>query len=223
MNTQPYAFSIDGQPDYAIATVKIPAQETLKVEASAMASMDTHVSMKTKIKGGFSRWLTKESLFINEFTAEHSAGEIKIAPGVPGQINHIFLNNQAVFLAGSAFLASGKNIQSESKFQGLIKGFFSGGGLFLIKCSGLGDLWFNSFGGMFEVNVEDDYVVDTGHIVGFTEGLEYSVTKVGGYKSLFFSGEGFVVKFKGHGKVWVQTKNPLAFVSWAHRFRRQKK
>jgi len=53
-----------------------------------MATMDTHVKMRTKAKGGFGRLLTGENLFINEFTAEHAPGEIGIAPGTPGDILH---------------------------------------------------------------------------------------------------------------------------------------
>ena len=44
---------------------------------------------------------------------------------------------------------------------------------------------------MFEVDVDGEYVVDTGHIVAFTDGLDYDISRIGGYKSLFFSGEGF--------------------------------
>ena len=36
-----FAHHISGRPDFAFLTVKIPAEQTLKVEASAMASMDT--------------------------------------------------------------------------------------------------------------------------------------------------------------------------------------
>ena len=73
---------------------------------------------------------------------------------------------------------------------------------------------------MIEIDVDGDYVVDTGNIVAFTEGLDYNVTMAGGYKSLFFSGEGFVCRFSGTGKVWIQTRSVQAFTSWAHPFRR---
>jgi len=62
-------------------------------------------------------------------------------------------------------------------------------------------------------------VVDTGNIVAFTEGLEYKVSKGGGYKSLFFSGEGVVCRFSGEGKVWIQTGGVDAFLSWLHPYR----
>lgn len=214
-----WEYKIEGRPDYAFLTVQIPANETLKVEASAMATMDTHLEMKTKLKGGFGRFLTGESIFVNEFKAAKGAGEIGIAPGTPGDLIHQYLDGQTIFLQNSAFVASTMGIALETKWQGMLKGFFSGESFFLIRASGKGDLWFNSYGAIIEINVEDDYVVDTGNIVAFTEGMEYEITKVGGYKSLFFSGEGFVCRFRGKGKVWIQTRNAQAFVSWAHYFR----
>lgn len=214
-----YPFRIDGRPDYAFLTVQIPPDETLKVEASAMATMDTNLRMKTKLRGGLSRFVTGESIFINEFTAEGGPAEIGIAPGSPGDMVHLFLNDETVFLQNSAFVAATMDVILETKWQGLVKGFFSGESLFLIRARGNGDLWFNTYGAMIEIDVSGDYVVDTGNIVAFTEGLDYSITKVGGYKSLFFSGEGFVCRFKGEGKVWIQTRSVPAFTWWAHAFR----
>ncbi len=214
-----FVYRIDCKPDYAFLNVQIPAGKTIKVEASAMASMDTNIAMKTRFKGGFSRFLTGESLFINEFTAENGDGEINIAPGAPGDLEHVYIDGNTIFLQGSAFVASGMEVITETKFQGLIKGFFSGQSMFLIKCSGKGDLWFNSYGGMIEIDVNGDYVVDTGYIVAFTEGLEYNVTSVGGYKSLFFSGEGLVCRFRGQGKVWIQTRQVPKFASFLYPFR----
>lgn len=213
------AFSIHGQPDFAFLKVRIPGGETLKVEASAMATMDTNLRMKTKFKGGLGRFLTGESVFINEFTAEGGPGEIGIAPAAPGDLAHVHLDGDTVYLQNSAFVAATQGVTVESKWQGLMKGFFSGEGLFLIRCSGQGDLWFNTYGAMIELDVDGDYVVDTSNIVAFTEGLEYKITKVGGYKSLFFSGEGFVCRFSGKGKVWLQTRGVSALASWLQPFR----
>ncbi len=214
-----YQFRIEARPDYAFLTVQIPPDETLKVEASAMATMDTNLRMKTKLRGGLGRFVTGESIFVNEFTAEGGPGEIGIAPGSPGDMVHLYLNNDTVYLQNSAFVAATMGVNLETKWQGLVKGFFSGESLFLIRASGQGDLWFNTYGAMIEIDVTEDYVVDTGNIVAFTHGLEYTITKVGGYKSLFFSGEGFVCRFKGQGKVWIQTRGVSAFSWWAHWYR----
>jgi uncharacterized protein (TIGR00266 family) len=216
-------FSVHGQPDYAFVTVQIPANQTLKVEASAMATMDTNLVMKTRLRGGLGRFVTGESIFINEFTAQGGPGEIGIAPGAPGDLRHVYLDDQTIYLQNSAYVASGSGVTVESKWQGLMKGFFSGESLFLIRCQGKGDLWFSSYGGVIEIDVTDEYVVDTGNIVAFTDGLQYEVTKVGGYKSLFLSGEGFVCRFSGTGRVWMQTRKVGPLVSWVWPFRPTKK
>jgi uncharacterized protein (TIGR00266 family) len=213
------SFTIDARPDFSFLTVKLPANQMLKVEASAMATMDTHLVMKTKMKGGLSRLLSSESIFINEFTAQGGAGEIGIAPATPGDLVHRYLSGETLYLQSSAFVASSPNVVIETKWQGLTKGFFSGESLFLIRASGEGDLWFNSYGAIIELDVTDGYVVDTGNIVAFTDGMEYSISKVGGYKSLFFSGEGFVCRFKGKGKIWIQTRSVGAFTGWAQYYR----
>lgn len=223
MEHTPFQYTIEGAPDYAFLEVKLPQDISVKVEASSMATLDTNIEMKTKFKGGLSRFLSGESIFINEFTAKNGSGKIGIAPSTPGDIRHLYLDgSQVVYLQNSGYLASSSGVVVESKFQGLMKGFFSGEGLFLVKCSGIGDLFFNSYGAIIEMDVADGYIVDTGNIVAFTDGLQYDITTIGGYRSLFLSGEGLVAKFRGVGKLWLQTKKVRPLVYWANPFRPQK-
>ena len=191
-------FKFDCKPDFGYLTINVPKGETVKVEAAAMAGMDTNMEMKTKFKGGFQRFLSGESLFINEFTAKNGNAEIQIAPASPGDIDHVYLDNESIYLQNSAFVASGSQIDVQSKWQGFTRGFFSGENFFLIKCTGKGDVWFNSYGGIIPIEVNGSYVVDTGHIVAFTEGLDYSISSVGGYKSLFLFGRRFGLSFLRH-------------------------
>lgn len=217
-----FPHTIEAAPDYGMVSAVIPAGKTLKVESSAMAYMDSSLHMRTKTAGGLKRMLSGEKIFINEFTAEGESGSIGIAPGIPGDIIHVYLENETVYLQSSSYLASSPELEISVDFQGF-KGFFSGEKLFMIRCTGSGDLWFNTFGSLIEIDVTSDYVVDTGHIVAFTEGLKYEVRPMGGMKSLFFSGEGLVCRFSGSGKVWIQSRKAPAFISWADRFRRVKK
>jgi uncharacterized protein (TIGR00266 family) len=215
-----FEFKIEGAPDYAYLEVKIPTNTTLKVEAAAMATMDTNIEMKTKMTGGLGRLFTGENLFINEFMSRNSSGTIGIAPSAPGDIKHQYMQEgDVLFLQNSAYVASGLGVKIETKFQGLTRGFFSGEGLFLVKCTGQGDLFFNSFGAIIPIDVKGDYVVDTGHIVAFTGGLDYQIKSIGGMKSLFFSGEGLVATFSGEGTVWIQTKKFRPLLHWANPFR----
>lgn len=219
METSAYSYKFDCKPDFGLLTVQLNQGQSIKVEASAMATMDTNLQLKTKLKGGFSRFLSGETLFLNEFSANNGSGEISIAPAAPGDMDHVFLNNESIFLQNAAFVACGQDVQIDYKWQGFTKGFFSGESFFLVKCHGNGDVWFNSYGGIIPIDVEDGYVIDTGHIVAFTEGLDYRISKVGGYKSLFFSGEGLVCRFSGKGRVWIQTRKITPLLNWIYPFR----
>ena len=182
-----FNFGKNLEPDFAFLTVQLAAGQTLNVEAAAMATMSTNMEMKTKIGGGFARMLSGESIFINEYTAQGGPGEIGIAPGSPGDMTHVFMDGgERIFLQSSAFVASGPNVDCDFKWEGC-RGFFGGEGFILMQCSGKGDLWFNTYGALIEIPVDGDYVVDTGFVVAFTSGLDYSVESVGGLKSLFFS------------------------------------
>lgn len=217
-----FSHTIDAAPDYGMVSATIPAGKTLKVESSAMAYMDSSLIMRTKMGGGFKRMLSGEKIFINEFTSQGTSGDIGIAPGTPGDIAHVYLENETIYLQNSSYLASSADLEVSVDFQGF-KGFFSGEKLFMIRCTGTGDLWFNTFGSLMEIDVTSNYVVDTGHIVAFTEGLGYDVRPVAGMKSLFFSGEGLVCRFNGSGKIWIQSRKTPAFIAWADRFRRVEK
>ncbi|HJN17906.1 MAG TPA: TIGR00266 family protein, partial [Armatimonadota bacterium] len=96
------------------------------------------------------------------------------------------------------------------------KGFFGGEGLFLLKCTGTGDLFVSSYGAIHEVTLEagQQYKVDTGHIVAFEESVTYAVEKVGGWKSTILSGEGLVSTYTGPGRVYMQTRNIDALVAF---------
>lgn len=215
------------KPDFTIARVLFdqPGEQML-VEASAMVAKDAAVEMKTQMKGGMvaaakRRVLGGESIFQNTFTATRSGQTLWLAPGPEGDMEaHELDGSYDVMLSSGAFLASAPSITLDTKWGGA-KGFFSGTGMFLLRCSGTGPLLFASYGGIHAVDVgEAGYICDTSHIVGFTGGLQYSVTKVGGLKSLFFSGEGLVCRFQGQGRLWVSTRNPGALASFVHPYRR---
>ena len=136
-----------GKPDYAMIRVSLQANQTIQVEPSAMAAMDSNIKMVTKAKGGIfagvKRMLTHESFFMNEFTAQNNSGDLYISPALPGDIDHVNLTNSSIILQGSAFVASSMGVSINSKFQG-IKGLFNGEGFFFIQASGTGDLFFNT-------------------------------------------------------------------------------
>jgi uncharacterized protein (TIGR00266 family) len=90
----------------------------------------------------------------------------------------------------------------------------------MLRIVGPGTVFYGSYGALHPVEVgAEGYIVDTGHIVGFTSGLSYKVRAFNGFKGLFFSGEGLVAEFSGQGTVYAQTRNASSLVSFLHPFR----
>jgi uncharacterized protein (TIGR00266 family) len=217
------------KPDFTMVRVEFDqGGEQLLAESAAMVAKDASIDMKTQMQGGVfaaakRKLLGGESIFQNTFTASQAGERLLFAPGPEGDVEVVECNGQTpIMMSSGAFLASAPTIQLDTKWGGA-KGFFSGAGLFLLKAEGTGPLFFAAYGGIHAVDVgAAGYVVDTSHIVAFEGGLNYEVKKVGGLKSLFFSGEGLVCHFSGQGRLWISTRNPSSLVSFLHPFRRVK-
>ncbi len=226
-------FEITGRPDYALLKVNLKPGEKVLAEPSAMASMDTHIQLTTGMKGGLLKSVGRafggESFFVNTFTAPDKPGEVVFAPGAMGDMQHYVLDgSNALLLQRGAYVASSDGVEVSGKLQGF-KGFFSGEGLVLLRASGTGDLFFNTFGALIDIDVSTDYYVDTGYVVAFEETLKYEITTLPGLgigkklKSFLFGGEGLVCRFSGQGKLWVQTRCIGPFTTWIYPFRPAKK
>ena len=111
------------------------------------------------------------------------------------------------------FLACTPRVNIKAKFGGF-KALFSGEGAFLLEASGNGELFFNSFGGIVEKQINGEFIVDTGHVVAFDPSLDYTISGMGNFKSTMLSGEGLVMRFRGSGKLYLQTRNVSSVASW---------
>lgn len=221
-------YEISQRPDFSIVKIDLPAGEKVYAEPSAMVSMTPSVHLEAGFKGGlgktFGRMLGGESLIINTFTAQDGPAEIMFAGGAAGDVAYHRLNGNTLYLQRGAYMLNSDGVEVSSKWQGA-KGFFSGEGLFLLKASGTGDIFFNSYGAILPIDVSGGFMVDTGYIVAFEETLQYKVTilpglrKGGKIKSFFFGGEGLVCQFSGTGRVWIQTRQITSFLSWVNPFR----
>lgn len=219
-------YQIVQKPDFSAVRVAFdqPGEE-LVTESAAMVARDTDMKMTTTLQGGIlaaakRKLLGGESLFTNTFTATAPGQTLWLSPAAEGDVELIEMNGQLrMFLSSGAFLAAAPSVAIETKWQGA-RGFFSGAGLFLLSASGYGPLFFAAYGGIHAIDVGPaGYVCDTGHVVAFTGGLSYEVSRVGGLKSLFFSGEGLICRFSGQGRLWVSTRNPGSLVSFLQPFR----
>ncbi len=206
-------------PSFALGVITLPPGGEVKAEAGAMTSMSGGVEIETTAQGGLLKGLKRsmlggESFFINTFTAP-SGGELTVAPTLPGDIVRMQAGHAAMMVQSGSWLASDPAVDVDTKWGGA-RTFFSGEGLFLLRCSGAGDMIVSSFGAIERRDLAEGEVlkIDTGHIVAFAEGISYQVSKVGGWKSTLLSGEGLVATFTGPGALWLQTRSPADFIGW---------
>jgi uncharacterized protein (TIGR00266 family) len=209
------------QPDSAITRVILEAEEELVAEAGSMIAMSGYINASTTLRsgkgggilGGLKRLVAGESLFLSVFRSPIAGGEIFLSPKLIGDILLYEMTENGLVVQATSYLASESSVDINVGFQG-IKSLFSGESIFWLEMSGYGSLLLTSFGGIYEVPVNGEYIVDTGHIVAFEKSLTFSISKPGSsWIGAFLGGEGLVCRFKGQGRVFCQTHNPGAFGS----------
>ncbi len=211
---------IQYRPANAAARVVLQPGETVTAEGGAMISMSPNVTIETTtiqrgkggLLSGIKRMVAGENFFLNHFTAQRQSGEIWLSSGMPGDMVVRQLDGLALIIQSGSFVASDQGVSIDASFQGIGKALFSGESMFWLRASGTGQIVLNSFGAIYPIHVDGEYIVDTGHIVAYEETLEFNIVKAG--KSLIGSllgGEGLVCKFRGTGTVWCQSHNDKGF------------
>lgn len=208
------------KPAFANILVKMNAGESVIAESDAMVSMSASVQIKTKLNGGFAnailrRFFGGESLFINEFVATEPS-EVVLTQPYPGDIECIDLSGSTFFLQPGAYIASQPGVKLGLSWAGLAS-WIGGEGLFRLKVSGTGKVWFGAYGGIFTKEITDTYVVDTGHLVAYENTIKMKVGMAGGLFSSFFSKEGLVSRVKGPGKIYLQSRSIEGLSTWINR------
>lgn len=216
-------FEIAYNPAHSLATAYLGPFEAVRAEAQAMVSMSSGVRTETtavsQSQGGFLRGLKRaalggESFFQNRFSTQNEPGQVCLAPSLTGSMAvHELTPGRELFIQGSSYVASAESIDLDTRFQGL-KGLFSGESFFFLKATGQGPILMNAFGAIEMRELRGELIVDTGHLVAFEGGIDYTVGKAApGWIQTFLSGEGFVLRLRGSGKLWLQSRNPKEFGS----------
>ncbi len=215
------------QPSFSLAVVTLERGESIMAESGAMISMSPTIRLEAQMAGGgmmgaFKSAVGGESLFRTTFTAESGPGEVTLAPSTLGDILSLQLTGNRFFVQPGSYLAGDPRLAIS--VQGSVRGMLSGEGLFLLTVEGTGLLLLSSFGAIHEKNLGpgEEYIVDTGHIVAFENSIQYRLEKatgrtqgIGGFlKGMVqsaLSGEGFVCRYRGPGRIYIQTRQLPSF------------
>lgn len=211
----------------AMVVVQLANQEFVKCNAGTMVAMSHNIVIEAKADGGIGKALKRavlggEGFFFETLRAQDGPGEVMVAPAIPGDIKVLDLTQgQDYFLQGGTFVAALGEITIDTRMQKLSQGLFSGEGLFVLHVHGRGHVVASAFGGVYEVTIPAgrDYIIDNGHLVAWSGDTNYTIEKAAkGLWNTMTSGEGLVCRFKGPGKVWIQTRNPHEFGAWIRQF-----
>ncbi|WP_299758825.1 TIGR00266 family protein [uncultured Pontibacter sp.] len=212
--------------DIQVLEIELDPNETVIAEAGAMVYMEEGIDFETKMGDGSnpsqgffgklvsagSRLITGESLFMTHFTHRgHSKSHVAFSAPYPGTILPIDLStmrNSSLIAQKDAFLAAALGTKLSIHFnQKFGSGLFGGEGFILQKMQGDGLAFVHAGGTIVEKQLNNETLrVDTGCVVAFEEGIDFSVQRAGGLKSMIFGGEGiFLATLRGTGKVWLQS------------------
>jgi uncharacterized protein (TIGR00266 family) len=222
-----FNFSIDNVPLYATLDLELTGGKSVLVDASAFLAKDGSVTLMTRLQGGLLQNLKNEIgydvLFLNQFAVDTKPGHLYLAPPLPGDIHHHYLNQgKGIFLQSSHFLACKPTVQIDPTFPDMT-GFFNGQSNVLLRLVGQGDLWFSSYGGILEVEFNEDWWLNPDYILAFEDSLKYQIRKDDGFcadnlKGNYLGGRGRLCRLWGEGKVWLQNRQDNSFLNYMTAF-----
>jgi len=211
--------------DMQVVEVELDPGETVIAEAGAMNWMDDGITFEARMGDGSKqsggifdklldvgkRALTGESIFMTHFSnAASTKKRVAFAAPYPGKIIPVDMEQigEVLFCQKDAFLCAALGTEISIAFaKRLGSGFFGGEGFILQRLRGDGMAFIHAGGTVVKRDLINDVLrVDTGCIVGFTTGIDYSIERAGGLKSMFFGGEGlFLATLSGSGTVYLQS------------------
>ena len=224
MKCQEIDFEVYGD-DMQTVEVELDPYETVIAEAGAMNWMEDQINFEAKMgdgsepeKGifgklfdGAKRALTGESIFITHFTnIGQGKKRVAFAAPYPGKIVPVDMARigERIICQKDAFLCAALGTKVSIAFnKKLGVGFFGGEGFILQKLEGDGMAFLHAGGTIVKKQLNGEVLkVDTGCIVGFTDGITYDIQRAGSLKSMFFGGEGlFLATLSGYGTVYLQS------------------
>ena len=206
-------------PTFSALRLDMTEGESILSQPGAMLAMTPGFAVE--VKAGFhmegARGLGRgvrslfggESFFTVVYRSKRDDQHLVLAPEQMGEIHGLEVGPDSEFLlARGAFLACSPDI-SFSLHNAGVHGVLATRGLFFLKTVGSGTVFVTSYGGIIEqtLSAGERFVLDNRNIVAFNAAMSFeSVVLAGSLKDSFLSGEGFVVRFTGPGRLLYQTR-----------------
>jgi uncharacterized protein (TIGR00266 family) len=205
-------YEIRYKPAFAAIFLTLNPGERITAEAGAMQSMSAALSMTTQFSGGLipgllKKFLGGESLFVNEFRNQTQVPlELVLSQAMLGDITMLELKGNSICFQPGAYIAHTAGVNMSVQWAGF-SSWIAGEGLFKLKLSGTGLVFFGGYGGISERQVNREFIVDTGHLLAYEPGIKMNLGLSGGLVGSVTSGEGLINRLTGQGKIYLQSRS----------------
>lgn len=203
---------------FPVLRIALQPGERLVAETGELSWKSPNVTLNTSTSGagksGFlgsvSRMIAGGGLFMTEYRAEGTSGNVAFAAKIPGHITeHVLDGSRSYMVHRHGFIAGTENVRIDVGFQRKLKaGFFGGEGFVLQRLSGEGRFWAELGGEVIAHDLAPGEQIDVhpGHVGMFEESVQFDITTLPGIRNKLFGGDGFfLARLTGPGRVWLQT------------------
>ena len=214
--------NIQCSPAYAVAYCYLAAGEFMRAESGAMAFMSSGIRVNSEagpggvIKGLMRSKLAGESFFMVRYTADIEGAWVAVAPKFPGDVTAVELTEgNGLYVQSGSVLALSADLNDDVRLA-RAGSLAMHEGAVMQHVHGNGTLVLSTYGGIQRVGLGhgESLVVDTGHLVAFSESMKFKVGPLGGVVTAALSGEGLVAQLEGPGTLFLQTRAEAGLREW---------
>lgn len=200
-----------------VLEIALEPGEVLQSESGELSWLSSAIQLSTStggggLKGVFKRVVGGGTLFMTNYTAQGSAGQVAFATKLPGTILAETISDtpQGTWLTHRhGFMCATQDVQLSVGLQQKIgAGLFGGNGFVLQKVAGNGRAWFELSGEVvtYDLQPGETIRVHPGHVGLFQSSVQFNLTTVPGIKNKIFGGDGlFLAALSGPGRVYLQS------------------
>lgn len=200
---------------FPVLTVALNTNQKIYSESGAMSFMTSNTNISCNTKGFFkifSRYLTRENLFVTEFTSINDVpAQVSFSAALPGKIVPIMLEEgESVYCQKDSFLCAESTVDLKAVFtKHIMAGLLGGEGIIIQKITGPGTCFIEVDGELETRALSKDETlnIDEGHLACWESTVDYNTKVIGGGPlNWILGGEGvFISTAKGPGMVMLQT------------------
>lgn len=211
-------YRIQFAPVFSVLEFQLNEAEEVVAQPDSMISLTPGIQITASVgspnaakkwTSGLKSLLGGESFFRAVFRAKRDGQSLTLAPENYGDILPIEITaGQGLLLSRGSYLAHIGDCHLDAKYHGL-KGMMAKTGLFLLHLSGSGTLFCQTYGAIIErtLAADEQFLVDNRYVVAFSDTMTFQVVKSSdSIGHSLMSGEAFVNRFTGPGRLYYQTR-----------------